>query len=241
MRWWPTLQPGRERGRFRRFHGKNASGEILLLQVSAYSHDCAAGANSGDESVGCQSFRFELQVKFGAGGLGVCFDIGGVGKLSRQEDIFVFHRHFFRHPNAAEESALLLGHWNDVRTQAMDQVHALAAHPVGHEDGHGVSQRPAYRRKSDAGVSAGGFGDGVSRVQPALGVSPADDVQRHPVLDAAGEVHLLAFGKDGALAARYFVFDSEQRRVADQSFESAETVCNGRGCGGSGGDHKSDI
>jgi hypothetical protein len=67
----------------------------------------------------------------------------------------------------------------------------------------GVPERASYVRESDACVSAGGFGDAVSGVQAAFGVGLADDRERHPVFDAASEVHLLAFGMDGALAAQF--------------------------------------
>jgi hypothetical protein len=61
-----------------------------------------------------------------------------------------------------------------------------------------VTERAADRRECDAGVPARGLGDGVARRDPVLGIGAADDVERHPVLDAAGDVEVLGLGVDDA-------------------------------------------
>src|SRR5687768_16869277 len=52
----------------------------------------------------------------------------------------------------------------------------------------------------------------------------------HPVLDAAGHIHVLGFGVDDALAAVESKVDREQRSVADQSLETFEALGIGINC-----------
>jgi len=49
---------------------------------------------------------------------------------------------------------------HDFGAVAANQLHALLAHPIGHENLDGVAQDAAERRKGNAGVAAGGLGDG---------------------------------------------------------------------------------
>lgn len=62
----------------------------------------------------------------------------------------------------------------------------------------------------------------------AFGVGAAQDVQRHAVLDAAGEVHVLAFGENSAATAAIFKIDSEQGGVSNQALKGAESSGDGR-------------
>ena len=52
------------------------------------------------------------------------------------------------------------------------------------------------------------------------------DVQRHSVLDAAGEVVGLVLGVDALLAASIAAADLEQRRAADETRQRNQTICN---------------
>src|SRR5271167_5048739 len=85
-----------------------------------------------------------------------------------------------------------------------------------------MPQSAAHCGKRNTSVAAGGLDDGVAGTDATFPIGFAQDMQRHPVLDAAGEVHLLAFGVDGALAAARLVFDRQERRVADEPLKGLE-------------------
>src|ERR1041385_2233420 len=123
-------------------------------------------------------------------------------------------------------------HGHDRRSHGADQVHALAAHPVGHEDGDGVAERTPHAGERDAGVPARGLGDRVPGLDPALGIGATEDVQRHPVLDAAGEVEVLGLGVDQAPLALVGELDLEHGGVADQARERAQAVLDPGAAGG---------
>jgi hypothetical protein len=61
-------------------------------------------------------------------------------------------------------------------------------------------------------------------------IGPPQDVQRHPVLDAAGQVHLLALGVNGATLAAELEVDRQQRGVANQSLKRMKAARDGGWC-----------
>ena len=63
----------------------------------------------------------------------------------------------------------------------------------------------------------------LSRMDLAGSVCGCENVVNHAVLDAAGQVHLLALGKDGALGALEGEVNGQQRRVADQMRHALQT------------------
>ena len=78
-----------------------------------------------------------------------------------------------------------------------------------------MAQRAAQRGKGDARVAARGLHQRVAFVQQAARVGRAKYLQRHTVLDGAGQVQVFGLGIDGALAPAKTVADGKQRRVAD--------------------------
>ena len=144
-------------------------------------------------------------------------DIGLVGKLARQEHMGRALRHLLGHPDGAEEAALLGAYRHDLSAVAADQLFAFRAHPTGHEDGGRVAQRPAQGGEGDAGVAAGGFHHAVAGLEFTAFVGAPQDVQRHSVLDAAGEIQMLALGIDHAARTPISKIDGKQRRVADHA------------------------
>ncbi len=113
-------------------------------------------------------------------------------------------------------------------SQALNHQHALARHPVRHVDAHRVPERAADGREGDAGVAAGGLGNHVAGRDFAACVGALQDVQRHAVLDAAGEVVGLVLGVDALLAAAITTVDFEQRRGADQARQCEKFGGGGR-------------
>ena len=93
-----------------------------------------------------------------------------------------------------------VAHEADRGPEAADEVLALLAHPVGHEDRHGVAEGPADGREGDAGVAARRLDDRRARLEDPPLVAAAEDMIGHPVLDAAGHVEVLGLGiEDAAL------------------------------------------
>ena len=151
-------------------------------------------------------------------------DVGLVGKLAGQKDVGPAGGEFLGHADAAQEAALLAADRDDLRAQALDHQYPLAAHPVGHEDRDRMAEGAADGGERDAGVAAGGLGDLVAGLDSAVLVCPPQDVQRHAVLDAAGEVEILGLGVDDAIRAAVTVVDSQQWRIAHQDVNGLQTL-----------------
>jgi hypothetical protein len=143
--------------------------------------------------------------------------VRGVVELLRPEHMPGLTCEFVGHANGAEESAELGGHRDHGGAEALDDQHALARHPVGHVDAHGMAECATDGRERNAGVATGGLGDRIARSDLAAGVGALQDVQRHAVLDAAGEVVRLMLGVHALLAPAVPTVDLQQRRAADQS------------------------
>jgi hypothetical protein len=92
-----------------------------------------------------------------------------------------------------------------------------------------MTQRTADRREGDARVATGRLGDHVAGRDLSAGIGALQDVQRHPVLDAAGEVVRLVFGVDAVIAAAKPAVDLEQRRATDQPGKGQELALVRRG------------
>ena len=107
----------------------------------------------------------------------------------------------------------------DGRPEAPDEIDPLGAHPVGHEDRHGVAEGTADGRKRDARVAARGFDDPAAGTERPAPVGLAEDVEGHAVLDAARHVQVFRFGVDRPFPAPEHEIDRQQGGVADQARE----------------------
>ena len=147
------------------------------------------------------------------------FAIVLIGELAGQEGIPQLCGQGLGLGNTAQKAALGMTHQHDVRAEAANQVFPFIAHPVRHEDRHRVAHGPPHSRKSDPGIAAGRFDNHRFGLEyPAL-LSLAQDVIGHPVLDAAGQVEILGFGKQDALLSPIRQPNLQQRRIADQCRE----------------------
>lgn len=99
------------------------------------------------------------------------------------------------HGDGAEKAAFLTGYQPNFGAKAFHQADAFHAHPVGHVDDHRMPQSGTHGGKGNAGIAAGGLRDRNARPDSAFGIRLAQDMQRHAVLDAAGEIVMLRFGK----------------------------------------------
>jgi hypothetical protein len=125
---------------------------ILASEKSTHAHNRTTSANSSDESVGHASRAFQLHPNLRPGGRFVRFGVGIVRKLAWQEHTSIAGREFFRHVDAAQESALLVADWYNLSTIAPDQVLALATHPVRHEDLDWVAESTANAQTTQASL-----------------------------------------------------------------------------------------
>ena len=121
-----------------------------------------------------------------------------------------------------EEPALLAGDQDEAGAIAAYQFHPLAAHPVGHQDYDLMAQGAPQCGECDTGIAAGGFRDRIPRRKAAVLAGAAEDVEGHPVFDAAGHVQLLAFGVDDAAPASIAQLDGKHRCVAQQSSQAPQ-------------------
>jgi len=85
-----------------------------------------------------------------------------------------------------------------------------------------MPQSPPNRGERDAGIAAGRFGDRVTLLNAAFLVCLLENVESHPVLDAAGHVEVLGLGIDDPLFSVERKSNSKQRRVADHVLQLLE-------------------
>jgi hypothetical protein len=88
-----------------------------------------------------------------------------------------------------------------------------------------VTQRAAHGGKCDACIATRRLGDFGAWFDDALRIGGLEDVQRHPVLDAAGEIERLVLGVDVVRAAAKPALD------LDQGCATGETLQGGKTCG----------
>ena len=87
-----------------------------------------------------------------------------------------------------------------------------------------MAESPPDGRQRNSCIAAGGLGDGVAAVQLAGRVRLFQDVERHPVLDAASEIHLLALGVQNSSAAAEAVANAQKRCVSHQTAQRGEPL-----------------
>src|SRR5208283_3243572 len=216
---------GAQRGRFGGFNGMNADGGVALSQEFPDAHDRAARADSCDKGLRPLGNRNHLRPDFRAGGFFVRFDIGGVGELAREKNILACSGQLFAHADAAKESALLGTDGNHFSAVTANQLHALLAHPIGHENLNGVAQNAAEGGKRNTRVAAGSLGDSEAGLDLSLFIGLLQDAQGHAVLDAAGEVHVLGFGVENAFAALKVEVDADKGGITDEARQGFELRC----------------
>ena len=110
-------------------------------------------------------------------------DVGVVRELAGEKDVWAVGGEFLRKADGAEKAALIARDGNDGGAVAAQKLGSLGAHPVGHEDRDGVAEGTTERGAGDAGVAAGGFGDGVSGLEGAGRVAIPQNFQDHAVLN----------------------------------------------------------
>ena len=214
------------RGHGRRVGGlerMELDGGILLPQEAARAHDRPARPDPGDEGVGTQSLPAELPPDLGPGRPKMGVDVVFVGELPRQERAFERGGVLLGEADAAQEAAFLLGHEADRGPEAADEVLALLAHPVGHEDGHGMTEGPAEGREGDARVAARRLDDHRARLERPSLVAASEDVIGHPVLDAAGHVEVLGLGIEDAPLPVEAEIDGQEGGVAGPVAQTVQT------------------
>src|SRR5688572_27149498 len=193
------LVSGRECWRFSRLQRMESDRWIALPEKIPGAHDGAASADTGHEGIRFDGFEEELPPDFRPRRRFVGLDVCLIRELCRQKDVLLFFGEFFSHPNTAEKTALVSTNVNNFGAEAFDQYNTFRAHPVRHEDHYLVTQRAANRGERDAGVAAGRFRNRVARLNAAFLISPLENVKGHPVLDAAGHIHVLGLCIDDSL------------------------------------------
>jgi hypothetical protein len=91
-----------------------------------------------------------------------------------------------------------------------------------------MPQRATHGRKRDAGVAARGLGDAGAGPEGAAPVGLFHDEERHPVLDAAGEIQRFLLGVDDARLAPVEEVHGHERGVADEAMQAGETLAQAR-------------
>jgi hypothetical protein len=99
------------------------------------------------------------------------------------------------------------------------------AHPVGHEDDHGMTKRTPDRGERNARIATGSFRYGVARFDTPFVVRSPENMECHPVLNAAGHVHVLGFRVNNPFLSIEGIADCEERRIPNNVFDAFESGC----------------
>ncbi len=184
----------------------------MRFEHLADAGDGAARADAGDEGIEPALGRGE-DLQRGAAPVGLW--VGEVLKLLRHEAARVALDDLERPVDGALHQ---LAPWrqHDLRSVMLQEASSLGRGVVGHGDDQPVALDRRDQRQADAGVAAGRFDDGVSRLQRAALFGRLDHRQSDAVLDAAGGVEGLELDQHlGVLVSRQSS-QSHHRRRADE-------------------------
>ena len=212
----------RKGGGFDRLDRMHGDAGVAALEIATHTHHRTAGADAGDKAAERATIRCHLLPQFGAGALGMFVGIDRVGELPRH--IGALFAQLLDRGQTAQKAALLAREQAGVGAIDIQHRAPFGADPVGHEDGDGMAKRTADCGKGNAAVAAGRLDNGLAGQQLAAPYCILQDRQRHPVLDAAGQIVHFRLGIDGdflSLAARQ---DPDQGRVADQRRQRLQLV-----------------
>ena len=124
-----------------------------------------------------------------------------------------------RQGKRAFKTALRVAHQVQLCAVHLQQLTALPAHALRHENVHRVAGESAQGGKGNAGVAAGHFHNGLARHKCAGGLGAGDHAGGHPVFDTAGEVEAFQLGVHRAGAAVQAVVDTDERCVPRKRFK----------------------
>ena len=107
--------------------------------------------------------------------------------------------------------SLLIRRQDELCPEGPDELLALLAHALGHDDADVVALEPAHQRHADARVAGRGLDDDGALVQLAVALGPFEHRQGDAVLDAPAGVEELGLGE------HVLVPQPQQGRVSDQA------------------------
>ena len=214
---------GRQGRRFGRFKRMDFHVGMRVTQRPANAHDGAACTDPSDEGIRRAPHRCQLAENFRASGRLMSIAVLAIGKLAGQEHIVARFGERLGRGDGAQETALFAADQMQLRAERAEQAFAFFAHPVRHIDPHRMLQRTAERGHGDTGIAARRFGNHIPRLQRAARIAAAQDVQRHAVLDAAGQVVVLSLRIDDPALALPAQMDGQQRRAPNHPRQRCQT------------------
>src|SRR5450759_2628149 len=110
-----------------------ADGWILASEIFTDTHHCSARSDTGDKSCRFHAMVLHLEPDLRPGGAFMGFCIGDIGELLWKEYIGFTGSDLLRDPYTSQKTSLFFRYRDDLRTEATDDIHAFAAHPVGHD------------------------------------------------------------------------------------------------------------
>ena len=179
-----------------------------------------------------------LGKNFPAGEVLVVQGVDGILKLPRKKNIGVARGHF---AGEVDAGGVAVGGFEklDLAAELADEVAALDAGRLAHEDVDLVALSGTDHGEGNPGVAASAFeDDGVGVKEPA-GLGVFDDAEGEPVLDGAGGIEELGLGVEGAV--NLGEVQRDERGVADEGKDrraGAGESGHGRRCGGATEDRK---
>ena len=195
-------------------HGHHFGLGVLTLQVFPHAGHRAAGAHTGNEKI---HLAVGILVDLRARGLKMGLGVGGVGELAGDEaagDPGGQLPGLFHGPGHALGP---LGE-HQLRPVGLDQLAALHAHGVRHDDDELIPPGRRHRGQADARIAGGGLNKGGPGLQSPGSFRLINDALGDPVLYRPGRIQIFQLGKDGGLQVfRLFnVCKLQQGRAANK-------------------------
>ena len=211
---WPPARPSVSSGGRRRLHAHDADIRALLLEEAARTGQGAAGADARHEHV---HLAFGILPDLGAGGAVMGAGVGRVFKLAQHQRAGDLPRQRFRPVHGALHAGRA-GRQNDLCAVGRQQLAALHAHGLGHDEHGAVASGRRHGGQADAGVARGGLDNGRAGLKNAPLLRVEDHAQGDAVLGAAGGFCRSSLARSRAERPRFFrvILQSHQRRAADE-------------------------
>ncbi len=127
------------------------------------------------------------------------------------------------HLDAAQEPALIVADERNIGPVALHQGNSFLAHPFGHKHVNRVTECTADRRERNSCVAACCFGNDIAFSNGPVTVRRGQDMERHSVLDAAGEIEMFSLNEDRPTLTIKVKMYREQGSVADQVLDIRRT------------------
>ena len=200
-----------------RLHAHNAHLRVLLFQIAPHTRYRARGSHGADKM---RDAPAGLLPNLGACGFVVHPAVVAIAELIQHATLAI----------GLHLQGQIAGVLHAAAARGQHQLGAIGAHGLGalqtqifgHHQNHAVALDSSHHRQRNAGVAAGGFNQGIARLDVAALLRPLDHRQRRAILDRTGRVVALELAQQHVALRRAGAtqpLQGNQRRAANTLFD----------------------